>query len=121
MGEFYLAELIFLHPICEDFTLLLIQKMDCLFYIPQVVLPAGPDAGQEGEQQSILDTQSKIVDIVENHQEVEFLCATVPVFLPFERKAALHELHEPQFPVPAVLQLHQDPHLMRERLFINKF
>ena len=121
MGEFYLAELIFLHPICKDFTLLLIQKMDCLLYIPQVVVPAGPYAGQEGEQQAILDTQSKIIDIVENHQEVEFLCATVPVFLPFERKAALHELHEPQFPVPAILRLHQNPHLMRERLFLNRF
>ena len=109
MGEFYFAELIFLHPICKDFTLLLIQKMDCLLYIPQVVVPAGPYAGQEGEQQSVLDTQSKIVDIVENHQEVEFLCATVPVFLPPKREAALHELHKSQLPVPTILRLHQHP------------
>jgi hypothetical protein len=121
MGELYLAELIFLQPICKDFTLFLIQKMDCLLYIPQVVVPACPYASQEGEQQSILDTQSKIVDIMENHQEVEFFGATVPVSLPFERKAALHELHEPQFPVPAILRLHQGPHLMREHLFLNRF
>ena len=85
MGEFYFAELLFPHPICQNFSLLFIQKMDCVFYITQVVFLSRPYASQEGKQQPILNTQFKIVDIVENHQKVKFLGATVPVFLPFER------------------------------------
>jgi hypothetical protein len=113
MGKAYLTVSLFLHPVSEDFALLFIQNMNSLLNLCQGFLFASPYPGQQGEKQSIPHAYFQIINIMENHPEVEFLGATVPISLPFERQAPLHQFHKTQFSVLAILRMHRDPYVLR--------